>query len=410
MPENKIQHYIPQFYLRCFAAAPDERRIGVYNPARGIYVPEASIARQACRSDFYGADGRLERALMQQESAIAPIIRRIADTGLVPAWNSPEHHGLVAFIVLMHRRTQYAAEATAEMVNKVMKLMAQGDPRAERLGSEWRVVPKNPAMAAMFGASWLWPLALDLRMRVLRAGVAPGFVTSDNPVVFYNQYLEPLRPGLGNDGLGCVGLEVFLPLSNRYVLLLYDAHTYRVGRRQECQVPVTTRADLDAVNLLQAISSLRNLYFSPGVPREYLDGIAKCALPFRSTAKSVVRKYEVAGDAQGSLIHTRSAGVRCSLQLSFAALQRRTRHRKMPETAAWMRDPEILDLSKEFEELAKSGQARWGDFVFFLADKGKVKLNLPQPGTTAGARPQASGERHAESRPGRPEARASVDE
>lgn len=286
MPQNRIQHYVPQFYLRCFASAQHARRIGVYNPGRGIYVQGASIARQACRSGFYGADGVLERALMRQESAVAPIIRRIAATGQVPEWRSPEHYGLVAFVVLMHRRTEYAAEATAEMVDKVMKLALQGDPRVEHLGTDWRVAPKNPAMAAMSAASWVWPLALDLRMKVLRADVPPGFVTSDNPVVLYNQYLEPLRPGLGNDGLGCVGLEIFLPVSTNYVLLLYDGNTYRMGKKQEDQVGVATRADLDALNLLQAISSVRNLYFSPGVPREYLDGIARRALSFRSVAKA----------------------------------------------------------------------------------------------------------------------------
>lgn len=92
-----------------------------------------------------------------------------------------------------------------------------------------------------------------------------------------------------------------------------------------------------------------------------------------------MRRYDAVGDASGGLIHTRSASPRCGLRLSFAALHRRTRHRKMPTTAAWMRDPEILDLSREFEGLAKAGRAHWGDFIFFLVERGKVKLIQPTP-------------------------------
>lgn len=73
MPDNKDQHFNPQFYLRNFSADENGRSIHLYNIARAKCIFGASIAGQCSRPYFYGKDGRVESGLAMLEDAAAPM-------------------------------------------------------------------------------------------------------------------------------------------------------------------------------------------------------------------------------------------------------------------------------------------------------------------------------------------------
>src|SRR5262245_44200254 len=54
MPDNKNQHFVPQFYLRNFSIDVHRRSIALVNLARGNYVPAASIKSQCSRDYWHG--------------------------------------------------------------------------------------------------------------------------------------------------------------------------------------------------------------------------------------------------------------------------------------------------------------------------------------------------------------------
>ena len=82
------------------------------------------------------------------------------------------------------------------------------------------------------------------------------FITSDNPVFKYNQYFEDIQ-NHGITGLGQTGIQIFLPLSPKQILVLYDKDVYDYVKKQP-----PTEGDVDVLNGLQVISADSNLYFN----------------------------------------------------------------------------------------------------------------------------------------------------
>lgn len=73
----------------------------------------------------------------------------------------------------------------------------------------------------------------DLKVKLLINTTVTPFITSDHPVIRYNQFLEMRRHPGGNAGLAAKGLQVFLPLSPKHMLLFYDDWVYKVGGRSQ---------------------------------------------------------------------------------------------------------------------------------------------------------------------------------
>jgi hypothetical protein len=90
-------------------------------------------------------------------------------------------------------------------------------------------------------------MALDLRWKLLQNKTDLPFITSDHPAVRYNQFLEPRIRSGSNTGLVARGLQMFLPLSPKHVLVLFDSETYKVGgmKLRVMNVDVTHDEDVD---------------------------------------------------------------------------------------------------------------------------------------------------------------------
>ena len=61
MTKVERHHYVPRLLLRNFSA--DGRSINMFNIARRLHVPRASIGDQCYRNYFHGKDTKIERAL-----------------------------------------------------------------------------------------------------------------------------------------------------------------------------------------------------------------------------------------------------------------------------------------------------------------------------------------------------------
>ncbi|WP_461622080.1 DUF4238 domain-containing protein, partial [Bradyrhizobium sp. 23AC] len=76
------------------------------------------------------------------------------------------------------------------------------------------------------------------------------FITSDHPVVFYNQYAEH-RTIRSNTGLASKGLQIFYPISPYHIIILYDEAIYKIGAKKSTSVDVTSVSDVQQLNDLQ---------------------------------------------------------------------------------------------------------------------------------------------------------------
>lgn len=92
------------------------------------------------------------------------------------------------------------------------------------------------------------------------------FITSDNPVVCWNPFLnERIKHKLlYKENLNTRGLIILLPVNSRYCILYYDPIIYRT-RKSLC----LCRSEINAINRLQYVNSDKKVLFSPEFETEF---------------------------------------------------------------------------------------------------------------------------------------------
>jgi Protein of unknown function (DUF4238) len=263
--KKKNQHYVPRMYLRNFA--PGERKaIHLYNISSKQAFWNAPIKSQCSKSYFYGDDLVIENSLDALEGKVTGIIRSIFDSDNVPKPHGEPWNELLVFTLLLHSRTLHAANVHNDIADKLARAILEKDGSLDQeLLRNVEISLTNPAAEALRAASLSVFLAMDLTMKVLINRTDVEFITSDNPVVLYNQCFEGANPSTGgNVGLANTGLQIFLPLSGRHLLMLYDRKAYKVGRRKSTQCDVSNRDDVRQFNDLQYLNCVENLYAYSG--------------------------------------------------------------------------------------------------------------------------------------------------
>ena len=75
MPQNKKQHYVPQFYLRRYSK--DGKSINIWNISNEKKIESANLKNQCYRNYFYGKDKAFEESLSYIEGQAARILHTI---------------------------------------------------------------------------------------------------------------------------------------------------------------------------------------------------------------------------------------------------------------------------------------------------------------------------------------------
>lgn len=263
--KKKNQHYVPRMYLRNFA--PGERKaIHLYNISSKQAIRNAPIKSQCSESYFYGGDLVIENALEILEGMVTGIIRSILDTGNVPKPHSEPWNDLLVFTLFLHSRTRHTANVHNDIADKLVRTILEKDGSLDQEHlRNLEISLTNPAAEALRAAAQGVFLAMDLAMKVLVNRTDVEFITSDNPVVFYNQCFEGADPSIGgNGGLANTGLQIFLPLSAQHLLVLYDRKAYKIGHKKSDYCDVSNRDDVRQFNDLQYLNCVENLYAYSG--------------------------------------------------------------------------------------------------------------------------------------------------
>jgi hypothetical protein len=119
-------------------------------------------------------------------------------------------------------KTKDVAERMNEMTDKLWREIMLHDERCNYIIDDYQIRLKNPAALSLVAtAERRLPLALDLKSKVLINRTPTRFITSDRPVVKYNQYLEKTKHPGGNVELFTNGPQVFLSnFASSYTSLL----------------------------------------------------------------------------------------------------------------------------------------------------------------------------------------------
>ncbi len=332
-------------------------------------VVTANLKHQCYKDYFYGKQLEVEKALGIVEGQAARILRLIDHYKSPPPFGSEEHLTLVLYMVMQYGRTAYSADALDEMNDKMMKHVF--GPKAEAEGidlSKFTIGIKDSAQYSLGLVTQFYPLLLDLDCKLLLNDTKVEFVTSDNPVVLYNQLFSFRKYG-SNTGLVCKGLQIFLPISSNQVLLFYDHESYSVGSRSKSTVKVTTPRDVYELNTLQMTAAYENVYFE--IPGFDVESLFRKASPFRRTQKAKMSVFpeEESMNTKKELIATSREDVRTNLKLSFVKLTKgakvwRDKFRKLRmQPAAVVRNQELVDEHEEFMKRVDNGEFNAGDFL-----------------------------------------------
>ncbi len=370
MPEQKKQHYVPQFYLKLFSRDKERRRISLFNLDSERFVQNANIKHQAYKDNFYGSDKVFEKAFAMLEGRSAEVLSDMIRTDNHPAYYSREHHVMLAFVTMLHARTLYSAEALDEAVDHTLKLIISKDPRFKDDIGKIKIGLSNPAQRSVQLVASMIPIVSDLGYKLLVNETSTSFITSDHPVVFYNQFFETRRTWGSNTGLGSKGLQMFLPLSPRHQLILFDQDIYKVsGSLHHRPVSLKSAEDIENLNCLQLLNANSNLYFDQKITRDYIKSLFLRFSSLRRTAKSDVQEFKAVQNERGhqrSVIKMSKQDIRCGLSLSFVALTRGAKKFKLDNRAVYVRNETLLRVHDEFNNLVAAGQYRPSEFQKFF--------------------------------------------
>jgi len=237
MTTGREQHYIPKFYLKRFASEESLGHFSVYRLRDRTNIVKASIKQQAREKDFYGTEG-LDDLLQEIEGQAASLLSMADTESALPQKGTLEYDYLIYFVASLKGRTRTAAKALSVAMGAGVKNMMLMDSSLRGIVDGLTVELTNPQKESTIAALRSANTARDLSCKILRTNGKIPFVTSDNPVLSYNQYSEYRKLDNGTAGFASKGLQMFLPIGPNAMLMFYDQRMYKVGSRKQVSISV----------------------------------------------------------------------------------------------------------------------------------------------------------------------------
>lgn len=264
MMENKYQHYVPRFYLRNFSN--NGKSIGTYIFSQRKYVADAPIKKVCGRDYLYGEDLHIEKWFQGLEGKWAEIVGKILSTGKMNL-DSEEWTYLLMFVYLSDVRTAYAADAfidetilTTKVCAKLYREHRGLEITDEEIDQLCASVDK-PNLYNIRNMEHLLDMAGDLSFVLLHNTSSRQFVTSDCPVVKYNQ-LFIARDYFRSYGYGHVGFQAFMPISPKFCLVLYDDVAYTCKNQKDFVIRINAPDQIVELNKLFVANARQAIYFN----------------------------------------------------------------------------------------------------------------------------------------------------
>lgn len=309
MPTRQ-HHYVPRFYLRRFKSG--RRCINLHNVQRRLTVTDASIKGQCAKPDYYRT-AQIEGALSELETRSS-----IALSALCSNEHDCDMDTVRQFMAVQLLRTPSQAERTATMRRKLQDFVGGNAMDAEsKRGIRFDAIrPEDLPVYNLRMSDDLAGTLRDLKYIAVEI-VEDAFITSDNPVFKYNQYLEQVLE-YGTDGLGQTGIQIFLPLSPRHMLVMYDKDVYEYVKKQ-----LPSETDIEVLNSLQVISANRNLYFNDASQSATVENLASKYAHLRQDDPVAVEQFSSDEDPRYSLLHGYNQTPNVGMNLSFLRIKHR---------------------------------------------------------------------------------------
>lgn len=170
-------------------------------------------------------------------------------------------------------------------------------------------------MNAVLKGMWMTD---DLSCKLIINNTCQPFITSDHPVVQYNQFLEMHKHPYGSIGIAIKGLQVFLPIGPKHQVILYDSSCYKIGDRRK-NIVLSNMMDVENLNKLQVLNCDNIIYFRH-LSEMQLDKLLtyrRAKNNHRMVSMEEIGQRPLPNGETSILLHTRVEEYRTRMSLSF---------------------------------------------------------------------------------------------
>jgi len=252
MPDKKKQHYVSQMHLRRWCSNDDDI-VNLLTLRDGQVQPPSHISNQCQKDYFFGRDFVTDDLVSAFEGPINPLLGEIISSKQPPVKGSEAHMLLLMYTMVFATKTK-AEKRKHVGIQEAINQLVEDENLYPPIDQE---IPQHAAQIS--GGLKFYPIVSDLNMTLLVADGSSEFITSDNPVVFYNPWLGH-EDEAGHVGLAEKGIMMFLPLDPEHLLVFYDRERYRTRKEKHGSVIVTANT-IAEVNALQLFSAENCVYF-----------------------------------------------------------------------------------------------------------------------------------------------------
>lgn len=261
MPERKNQHYVPKHYLRAWAT---DEKLSVLPLSAGKIFPDTTDS-VCSRNYFYGNPPVVEDELANLDGYHAHPFRELRNGDDLTDLSQQRIELLLSFITTQRTRSRATKEDIKQGYD-FLKDAVEDDMEADRYDDkiEWKddfdedEKKEKLVEAHLLGVHhFLIAQGIfgyigikDLDGVMLCNVTDREFIVSDAPMVLdIPQYKHQL--GLVPAGMGNRGLQIYCPVDQHRILLLYDPDVYRFDQNSKRQVLIKNEEVIDELNLLQ---------------------------------------------------------------------------------------------------------------------------------------------------------------
>lgn len=290
MTKKKRHHYIPRFYLKRFSINNEGKALGLYNLENKKIIQNAPLKSQAYENFLYGEDDEVENTLAHMESNVARMFNYWTEDKLLypPPTESNGFKLLKRFILYQAFRTPKSGEKTMHKINEGMKTFIKEFKKDlwDKI-KEGTLTHENPVLLSLIHSAEYEHLLNHLECKFIVNLSQLSFITSDSPVIFYNQLMEKAKCYIGATGLVAKGLQVFYPIHPRLMICLYDSTVYNFGNDSEGCCSTESVSEIHQLNGLQFINCKSQIFFNDFISEKYIVELSNHYLDYRGKERNI---------------------------------------------------------------------------------------------------------------------------
>jgi hypothetical protein len=294
---TKIQHFVPQFFQRYFSFKNNQKTIGMFNVKNEIYIPSTAIRTQLYDDYLYGKSGDLETWLSELEDKAAPMFRAMWESEKLPVFETIAQAEMLHFLVILDLRNPVRFNNLKNFQDLISETKSSitGKNLPTDLVTTFKELQKEKGkIQSLTNAVQIVPDLIDLRYKLLKNRSEVPFIISDNPLVIYNQFLEKRNWNIVSQrGYGSKGLQMFLPINDNYMLVVFDADIYKVGNKKEKIVEINDNSSVNQLNILQFLNSTDTINFNHRASEHYVRTLFEKSKSFKKANEAFVNILKV---------------------------------------------------------------------------------------------------------------------